>query len=438
MTMHDGHGIDANKIDAPRIDRRALLTAGLGLGGFALLAGRSEARIRVSGPIGGSDTQRGGRVLVLVQLTGGNDGLSMVVPYGDDGYGRARTSIRIPDDAVLKIDEYRGLNPELKGLKRHYDAGRVAIVEGCGYPDPIRSHFKSYEIWHTASTRGRSVGEGWVGKLADVAWDKDETPELVVHVGGTAPYSVYSLSHPPVIFQTPQSYRWVSPETEDLAAYRKAAEEDSQRLDEKRKQKSKAKQTGSEAAIDRLRGVLADANDSSTRIRRAAVAYQPGAQYPADELGESLRVVASILDAHIGSRVVSVELAGFDSHNNQRGQHDGRMRILDGALSAFLDDLKGRSIEDDVMVVVFSEFGRRVKENGSRGTDHGTAGPMLVLGSKVKGGLYGKHPSMTDLDEGDLKFTTDFRSVYATAIQSWLGADSTKVLGAKYPLLPLV
>jgi len=420
------------------IDRRALLTAGLGLGGFVLLGGRGEARVRSSGPLFGDDAARAGKVLVLVQLTGGNDGLSMVVPYGDDGYGRARTSTRIAADSVLKIDEYRGLNPELKGLKRHYDAGHMAIVEGCGYPDPIRSHFKSYEVWHTASARGRSAGEGWISKLAGVAWAKDETPELVVHVGGTAPYSVYSLSHPPVIFQTPQSYRWISPESDDLAAYRKAAEEDSARLVETRKQKSKAKKTGSEAAIDRLRGVLADANDSSSRIRRAAVAYQPNTKYPADELGESLKVVASLLDARVGSRVVSVELGGFDSHNNQRAQHDGRMRSLDAALTAFLDDLEARSVRDDVLVVVFSEFGRRVQENGSRGTDHGTAGPMLVLGSKVKGGLYGEHPSLTELDEGDLVHTTDFRSVYATAIERWFGADAAKVLGARYSTLPIV
>jgi len=420
------------------IDRRALLTAGLGLGGFALLGGRGEARVRLSGPFTKTDGERAGKVLVLVQLTGGNDGLSTVVPFGDDAYGRARTSTRIAADEVLRIDEYRGLHPALKGMKRHYDAGRMAIVEGAGYPDPIRSHFKSYEVWHTGSARGRSSGEGWVGRLASAAWAKNETPELVVHVGGTAPYSVYSLTHPPVIFQTPQSYRWVSPETDDLATYRKAAEADTVRLDDARKKKGKTKPTGSEAAIERLRGVLADANESSARIRRAAVAYETKVAYPADELGESLRIVAALLDARIGSRVVSVELGGFDSHNNQRAQHDARMRSLDGALTAFLDDLKGRSVEDDVLVVVFSEFGRRVQENGSRGTDHGTAGPMFVLGSKVKGGLHGKHPSLTELDEGDLIHTTDFRSVYATAIDRWFEADSAKVLGARFKPLPIV
>lgn len=428
--------------DRNGMDRRSLLTASLGLGGAALLGGRAMARVRLAGPLGADETDRAGKSLVLVQLTGGNDGLSTVVPFGDDAYGRARTSTRIPSADVLRIDEYRGLHPALKGLKRHYDAGRVAIVEGCGYPAPSRSHFKSYEVWHTANARGRASGPGWIGRLAGAAWSADETPELVVHVGGTAPYSVYSLEHPPVIFQAPQSYRWVTAETEDLQAYRKAAEADTLRLAESRRSRSRpeprADLTGSEAAIERLRGVLADANDSSARIRRAAVAYQPVAEYPADELGECLRVAASLIDARVGSRVVSVELGGFDSHNDQRAQHDGRMRVLDGALAAFLDDLKGRSVEKDVIVVVFSEFGRRVQENGSRGTDHGTAAPMLVLGSAVKGGLHGKHPSLTDLVDGDLVHSTDFRSVYATVIGSWFGADAALILGAEYPLLGFV
>jgi uncharacterized protein (DUF1501 family) len=418
-------------------DRRQILAAGLGLGGFALLARPGEARIKLSGPLGDGSDERAARTLVLVQLTGGNDGLSTVVPFGDDAYGRARNSTRIGEAEVLKLDGYCGLHPALKGLKRHYDDGHVAIVSGCGYPNPIRSHFKSYEVWHTASERGRSTGAGWVGRLAETAYGSVECPELIVHVGANAPYSVYSLSHPPVIFQTPQSYRWIGPETDDLEAYRKASEEDTQRLEAKRKGKT-PKKTGSDAAIERLRGVLADANDSSARIRRAAVAYKTTATYPDDELGEALRVTASLIDARLGSRAISVELGGFDSHNNQRGQHDDRMRRLDAALSAFLDDLKGRTAESQVLVLVFSEFGRRVQENGSRGTDHGTAGPMFVLGSHVKGGLYGKHASLTDLDEGDLVHTTDFRSVYATAIERWLGADAPKVLGARYPLLPLV
>jgi uncharacterized protein (DUF1501 family) len=351
------------------------------------------------------------------------------VPYADDGYNSARTSIRVEKNDVIKLDDYRGFNPNLKGLKGIWDDGHLALIEGCGYPHPIRSHFQSYEIWHTASERGRLAGEGWIGKLCDCAWPKDSTPELVVHVGSTAPYSLYSMTHPPLAFQTPATYRWVGTETEDMQAYRKAAEADMQELEKHRKE------TGQEAMLKRLRGVLDDANESSVKIRRAAAGYDPKTKYPDDDLGEALRIAASLVDARLGSRVVSVELSGFDTHQNQRQQHDNLMKKLDAGLTAFMEDLKGRTIANDVVVMVFSEFGRRVKENGSRGTDHGVAAPMMVIGHKVKGGLYGKHPSFKDLDDGDLAFTTDFRSVYGTVIDRWFGADHAKVLNAKYPTL---
>jgi uncharacterized protein (DUF1501 family) len=197
----------------------------------------------------------------------------------------------------------------------------------------------------------------------------------------------------------------------------------------------KRKESGQEAMLKRLRGVLEDANESSIKIRRAAASYDSTTKYPEDDLGEALRLAASLVDARLGSRVVSVELSGFDTHQNQRQAHDTLMKRLDAGLTAFMSDLKGRTIANEVVVMVFSEFGRRVKENGSRGTDHGVAAPMMVLGHKVKGGLYGKHPSLKDLDEGDLVFTTDFRSVYGTLIDRWFGADHAKVLGAKYPTL---
>jgi uncharacterized protein (DUF1501 family) len=181
--------------------------------------------------------------------------------------------------------------------------------------------------------------------------------------------------------------------------------------------------------------VLSDANESSLRIRRAAADYEPRVKYPADEFGEMLKVAAALIDARVGTRVISVELGGFDTHNNQRPAHDACMKRLDAGLGAFLNDIAQSSAGGEVAVVCFSEFGRRVKENGSRGTDHGVAAPMLVFGPKVKGGLYGKHPSLTDLDDGDLKMTTDFRSVYGTVIEKWFKAEQEKVLDAKYPVL---
>jgi uncharacterized protein (DUF1501 family) len=412
-------------------DRRSVLLGGLGLGGLVVLGSRADARVTLWGSprtsqSGDKPAVSSSRTLVLLQLTGGNDGLSMVVPFADDGYNAAREATRIDKADVHKLDAYRGLHPNLKGVKALWDEGRVALIEGCGYPRPIRSHFQSYEVWHTGSERGRLAGEGWIGKLCEQAFSKDATPELVVHVGATAPYSVYSLKHPPLAFQTPATYRWAGTESDDMQAYRKAAEADMKELEKKRRE------TGQQKMLERLRGVLDDANESSLKIRRAAASYTPVGKYPEDDLGESLRLAAALVDARLGSRVISVELSGFDTHQNQRAQHDTLMRRLDAALTAFMADIEDKSAAGEVVVMVFSEFGRRVKENGSRGTDHGVAAPMMVIGHKVKGGLYGKHPSLTDLDEGDLKHTTDFRSVYGTVIDRWFGADHTKVLGAKY------
>jgi uncharacterized protein (DUF1501 family) len=411
--------------------RRTFLAGAGAIGGFVVLGARAEARVRLFGSLGETSAPGGTRTLVLVQLTGGNDGLSTVVPYADDAYAAARPGLKFTAADVLKLDEYRGLNPNLKGLRALHEDGRLAIVEGCSYPNPIRSHFQSYEVWHTADARGRNSGPGWIGRLCDHAWPKETTPELVVHVGATAPYALFSLTHPPLAFQTPATYRWAGTESDDLEAYRRAAEEDMRRLETARH----GKETGQDAMLRRLRGVLEDANESSRKVRRAAGSYVTAVKYPEDDLGEALRLTAALVDARLGSRVVSVELSGFDTHQNQRGTHNGLMKRLDDALAAFLADMKSKSVGDDVVVVVFSEFGRRVKENGSGGTDHGVAAPMLVLGNKVQGGLYGRHPSLKDLDAGDLKFTTDFRSVYGTLVDRWFGSDHTQVLGARYPTL---
>ena len=416
------------------LDRRTLLASGLGaLGGLAFLSRDGRAAVRLLAPSAARADDDAPRTLVLLQLSGGNDGLSTVVPFGDDLYAKARSSTRIAAGEALALDGYRGLHPELKRLHALYGQGSLAVVEGAGYPKPIRSHFESMEVWHTARGEGRDSGEGWVGRLCDAAWPKDATPELVVHLGATAPYSLYSTRHPALAFQTPASYQWVASEREDKAMYERAGAggKDGPAGDAKPK-------TGGAAVLDRLRGVLSDAQESSLRIRRAAAGYRPRVEYPQDELGNVLRVAAALIDARIGARVISVELGGFDSHNDQRRQHDGLMRRLDAGLAAFLADLRGTRAGDACVVVAFSEFGRRVAENGSRGTDHGTAGPMLVAGTAVQGGLYGKHPSLAELDDGDLVHTTDFRSVYGEVVEGWFGARAETVLGGRYPALPLL
>jgi uncharacterized protein (DUF1501 family) len=414
------------------IDRRSVLAGGAAAFGGLFLSPRGLPGLSLSGPLAASSGDETPKTLVLLQLTGGNDGLSMVVPHGDDAYYKNRPTIAIDKKSVLGIDRYRGLHPALRRLKSVYDDGRLAIVEGCGYPNPVRSHFKSMDIWHAASERGRFVGEGWIAKLSKAAWPSETTIELVVHIGSSAPYSVYSATRPAVAFGSAEVYKWFAIKQSDLEAYRRAG-----RSGEPEKEPEEEKKGGS-GVLDRLRGVLSEAQESSQRVRHAAMSYAPKIAYPNNLVGNSLRAAAALIQARMGTRVLSVELGGFDSHNGQRNQHDARMRELDEALGVFLQDIHGTPAGKNVIVVAFSEFGRRVEENASGGTDHGVAGPMLVAGSAVKGGIYGKHPSLTDLDEGDLNHTIDFRSVYGTVVEKWFGADQAQVFDKRYTPLAFV
>lgn len=356
--------------------------------------------------------------MVLIQLAGGNDGLSTVVPFSDPGYASARPTLRWRREELLQIDEECGFHPALKGLNVLHDRGELAIVEGVGYPDAIRSHFRSFEVWHTAAWAGRAVGEGWIPRLLREAFPRETAPERAIHIGQRVPYSLHSKASSAVAFEVPESYAWLG---ENF----------------KRKSTRPGATTGNQL-LDNLRAVREDAHSTTDRIRNAAASYRTRVQYPDTAFGRALRVTSSLLDARLGSRVISIELPGFDTHRSQRGTHSHLMKTLDRGLKAFMDDLAGRSVAKDTLVVVFSEFGRRVAENGGKGTDHGQAGPMFVLGSAVRGGFHGKRPRLDRLQGGDLGFTTDFRSVYGTICERWFGADQQAVLGARYPLLDLV
>ena len=411
-------------MDRPRFDRRRALLGGLSLfGGLALHPSRARGAVRllVSPPLGPPAAPR---TLLLLQLSGGNDGLSTLVPHGDDAYHAARPTLRMAADRLLRLDDYRALHPELVRLRKIFDAGQLAIVQGAGYPRPVRSHFKSMDIWHTADLRGRAAGEGWIGRLCGCAWADDDRPDRVVHVGASVPYSLHSGVHPPTAFVTPVSYRWAGSERE-VEAYGEAGA-----MEEARE--------GEEGSLELLRRTLAEGQASSARVRRAAASYRTPVDYPADPFAAALRDVAALCNGGLGSRVFSVELGGFDTHTDQRNRHDTLMRRLDAALGAFLEDLARSEAGRELVVLAFSEFGRRLKENGSRGTDHGVAAPMLVAGARVKGGLYGKHPSLTDLDDGDLRHTVDFRAVYAVIVERWFAVEHERVLGERYEPPPLV
>jgi uncharacterized protein (DUF1501 family) len=316
-----------------------------------------------------------------------------------------------------------------------WEAGELAVVQGAGYPQPNRSHFESMDIWHAADQRGRRMGYGWIGRLADAAFGGSEDPNLVVHIGNRLPFSLHSAGHPAVAFSTPAAYKWVGAR-EDALALEAAAP-----VCEHEKDPGVAPPAltlGRDRALSRLRRILHEAQHSSEAVRRCTADYRPQAKYAADGLSASLATVAALITGGLSTRIYSVETGGFDTHVNQRGSHDNLMGRLSEGLSAFLTDLKVQGCTDRVCLMAFSEFGRRVQENGSGGTDHGVAGPMFVLGLKVKGGLHGRHPSLTELEKGDLVHTVDFRQVYATLIDRWMGADHREVLGATFEPVPFL
>jgi uncharacterized protein (DUF1501 family) len=403
------------------MERREFLRRGLiGVsvaGAYPFFLGRTAAALAA-----GPDSDR---VLVVLQLSGGNDGLSTVVPYSDPEYGRARTTIRIGEGSVLKIDDRVGLHPGLDGLKGLFDLGEMAIVQGASYPNPTRSHFEAMDVWHAADRTGARRGTGWLGRALDSTCGNRRNPLTAVHLGEEVPLALTGLTSKPVAFRNPGAFQWRG--GKDAGGAFSALNS------------GEGPMEGPVRPVDFLRKVAADASASSEAVRVAAREYRESAEYPrGNRLAEDLRLVAAMIAGGLPTRVFYVSLGGFDTHANQKNRHDQLMRTLSTAVSAFIADLRARRALDRVLVLAFSEFGRRVAENGSRGTDHGVAAPMFLLGGCVVPGLHGEHPSLTRLTAGDLVMTVDFREVYASVLERWLGAPGEDVLGKGWKPLPVV
>jgi uncharacterized protein (DUF1501 family) len=407
--------------------RRQFLRGGLlGLGGLGVGAaipgvfGRASFGLALEGALGKAASHPE-RILVVVELSGGNDGLDTVIPYGDDNYHRVRPTLGQNARGVLRIDDRYGLHPSLAGLKTLWDDGLVAAVHGCGYPNPDRSHFSSMEYWHTAKPHQVET-RGWIGRLADAAWP-DGAPNTIVNVALQQSKAVQAERHAPVVFSNPEEFVRAG-DAQQAGAYEQLIQVDA---------------TGNEA-LDFLARISRDAQRTSRQVREVIRDYQTPVAYGSTPLAVDLRKVAALIEGGFPTRVYYVSLGGFDTH---AGQVAGRFYLLTGlgeALRAFHEDLRRMGRRGDVLTMMWSEFGRRVEENASQGTDHGTAGPMFLMGEAVKPGFAGQHPSLTDLDEnGDLQMTVDFRRVYATAIQEWLGyQDSRALFAGEYPGLGLV
>lgn len=408
------------------LDRRNFLVGGTALLGGCVAA--SSAREQPSAPARAAARPDEGRILVLVELYGGNDGLNTIVPYADDEYWRRRPIVHVPRKDLLRIDDYCAFNPLLVNLERQWGDGRLAIVRGVGYPEPVYSHFKSFEIWHTAREAGRPSGDGWIGRLRSTHWKDDPRAELVVHVGGPVPHSLHSSEHQVVAYATPESFVWAGDALAQQAYAQAAAAAE-----------GLPAATGRDAMRTRLARTLADAQALSPRVLKATLEYQPRVEYPTDEFGRALRCVAGMIDARLGGRVYSVQLGNFDTHASQADPQSRLLASFDAGIGAFLADLEGRAQERDVLVLAFSEFGRRVSENYSKGTDHGAAGPAFFLGAPVRGGFYGEHPSLAELDRDEnLVMNVDFRRLYATVLEGWFQADASAVLPRRYEPLALL
>jgi len=387
--------------------------AGLACGVPPLLRRAAWGATRES--LRGSDSAQ--RVLVVVELAGGNDGLNTLVPIRHDAYYAARPKLAIARETTLRLDDAFGLHPSLVGLHNLFEAGQAAVIHGCGYPRPDRSHFTSMRYWHTGRPH-RAEPFGWVGRLADEAWPAGRTASLV-NLGQRESPAVRSRSQAPIVFADPADYvRRGDPSADET--YGRLLEEGLSQGE----------------TLSLVRHLARTASETQERVRAATSRYETPVSYgvPFPTLTRDLRNVAALLADDFPARIFYVSFGGFDTHAAQAGQQQLLLQYFADAVEGFHKDLERIGLDAEVLTLAFTEFGRRVAENRSVGTDHGTATPMWLFGKPVVPGLHGRFPELEDLDAGDLRFTTDFRQVYAAALR-WMGSDPAAVLGPGFPPL---
>jgi len=359
-------------------------------------------------------------ILVVLQLSGGNDGLNTVVPYADSRYHQLRPTLGFTEDSALVLAEGLGLHPEMGSLKTLYKEGKVAIINGVGYPRPNRSHFKSMEIWQSASP-DTSLKHGWLGRHLDVL-DKRSHLNPVFALG-------LSTDKPRAL------------QADDYSVPCFASLADIQNMvgdpDAERMLRMIQGEGGSEGEAV-VRAANRSALDAMVLLRDKLKGFAPKQSYPDNAFGNGFKQISQIIAASPQTRVLYFSAGGFDTHARQADQHGRLMKGFSDAVLAFQREMEELGKADKVVVLVFSEFGRRSYENASGGTDHGAAGPMFLIGKQVKGGLYGPKPDLSKLVDGDVPFGVDFRQVYATALDQWMGGESERVLGAKFAPLEVL
>jgi uncharacterized protein (DUF1501 family) len=361
----------------------------------------------------------GNKVMVVLQFSGGNDGLNTVIPIRNDIYYKSRPRLAIQKEQAFQITDEAGLNPALPFFKQLFDEGNLAIMNNVGYPNPDRSHFRSMDIWQSASDSNQYVTTGWLGRYLDAQCSGCDKPTQALEIDDVLSLALKGENIKGLAVKDPK--RLFNSSNERFFKEINATHEHS------------------EATVDYLYKTLSETMNSANYIYEQSRRHPSSQTYPATELGKNLKTICSLILSDINTKVYYVSLGSFDTHVNQENQQKRLFTELNDAISAFVNDLKSNNRFQDVALMTFSEFGRRVSQNASGGTDHGTANNMFFIGGGLQEkGLLNPMANLTDLNQGDLKYTVDFKNVYATMLQNWLGADHEKILGKKYEIMNFV
>lgn len=363
-------------------------------------------------------------ILVVVQLAGGNDGLNTVIPYGDDEYYKNRFTLAIGRNQVQKINDHLGFHPALSGFSELLENNQLNVLQGVGYPNPNRSHFESMDLWHTAHLPANPIRIGWLGRYIESGLAEESLP--AIHFGQEEqPLALAAKSTAVPSIRSTESFRL------------KAFEESSikRNLDSLIRAQQNSQENNS------LLGFIHENTNVAVATSHKLDSIRSGSQttvnYPDNSLGRKLQSIAELIGSGLKTRIYYVVLDGFDTHSNQADAHQGLLSELGSSVAAFMKHLEEQGNHERVAVMTFSEFGRRVRENASRGTDHGTSAPLFIAGGNIQSGITGNNPDFSNLKDGDFKFEIDYRRVYATILEKWMGMDSGKVLGKQYKLLDL-
>jgi len=361
-----------------------------------------------------------GKILVIIQLSGGNDGLNTVIPYRNDIYYRERPSLSIPATEVLRLDDQQGLHPAMVGLRELYDQGLLTVLNSVGYPNPDRSHFRSMDIWHTASNSNEHWTTGWLGRYIDNDCTGCANPHHVIEVDDSLSLALKGEQRSGFAMRDPRQIRDIA-----NAPFLQAVS-----------QQGPAK---SHEHLDFLYKTLSDTQSSADYLFEQAQVHRSTVDFPKSPFGKDLKRIAELITANTNCRVYYASLSGFDTHANQQGAQQRLLEQYAEGVKALTTDLQQNGLLNEVRILTFSEFGRRVVQNASNGTDHGTANNAFIIGGNLpKPGIFNAAPNLEKLDQGDLFYQIDFRSVYQNLLDHWLEVDSQPILGRKFERLELV